>query len=157
MKLSKSKLYYQHYITTNCTYSFVGKSLLTIKNTFLHKNLSLPQSNLEWIFLHNTPLLLLTYSWFIHQMCTAPVSLFIIGALYPLVCFLLVHCTRWFIYHWCIVPVGLFLIDALYPLVCFLLIHCTRWFVYHDFTATNPLMRYTATLIASSYWFHCNS
>ena len=44
------KLLYKQHITSNCTYSFVGKSLLIVQNTLLHKNLSLPQSELEWMF-----------------------------------------------------------------------------------------------------------
>jgi len=38
-----------------CTYSFVGKSLLIVQNTVLHNNLSLQQSELEWIFLATKP------------------------------------------------------------------------------------------------------
>jgi len=45
MILSKSKITSQ--ITSNRTYSFVGKSLLIVQNTFLHKHLSLPHSELE--------------------------------------------------------------------------------------------------------------
>jgi len=109
MKLTKSKLLYKQHITSNCTYSFVGKSLLIAQNTVLHNNLSLQQSELEWMFLVAKPSFIVDFF---------------------LVYFSWLHCHHVFIYYGYPVTTCLFMMVTLSPHVYLWWLHCHHVILY---------------------------